>query len=197
MTPVSCLSDCGTVTWNIVVVKPHLHDTTGCQPGEQPVEQPVRQPVECLFTRYSRLFNRSDNRLYRVNGVLQRSSRFKKQLLEHYFDLNTHESRWCHCQPTVSCSSKNPEWFAFLVPAYPGCPGKKPLNRYSNCSSSSSSRSSRSSRSSSRQQHKLTLKKDTRENVRQHCYRLVSKRSHPSHCCRCVKRNVRGQTASW
>jgi len=23
---------------------------------------------------------------------------------------------------------KNPEWFTFLVPAYPGCPGKKSLN---------------------------------------------------------------------
>jgi len=22
----------------------------------------------------------------------------------------------------------NPEWFTFLVPAYPGCPGKSPLN---------------------------------------------------------------------
>ena len=22
----------------------------------------------------------------------------------------------------------NPEWFTFLVLAYPGCPGKKPLN---------------------------------------------------------------------
>jgi len=24
----------------------------------------------------------------------------------------------------------NPEWFTFLVPAYPGCPGKRPLNVY-------------------------------------------------------------------
>ena len=33
---------------------------------------------------------------------------------------------------TISCSSKSrlvlPEWFSFLVPDYPGCPGKKPLN---------------------------------------------------------------------
>jgi len=28
----------------------------------------------------------------------------------------------------------NPEWFTFLMPAYPGCPGKRPL---SGCSSSS------------------------------------------------------------
>ena len=28
------------------------------------------QPVGCLFTRYSRLSNRSDSQLYRVNGVL-------------------------------------------------------------------------------------------------------------------------------
>ena len=34
---------------------------------------------------------------------------------------------------------QNPEWFIFLVPAYPGCPGKRPL---SGCSSSSSSSSS-------------------------------------------------------
>jgi len=27
----------------------------------------------------------------------------------------------------------NPEWFTFLVPAYPDCPGKRPLNE---CSSS-------------------------------------------------------------
>ena len=35
--------------------------------------QPVEQLVECLYTRYNRmsnrLFNRFDNRLYRVNGV--------------------------------------------------------------------------------------------------------------------------------
>jgi len=29
----------------------------------------------------------------------------------------------------------NSEWFTFLVPTYPGCPGKRPLN---GCSSSSS-----------------------------------------------------------
>jgi len=41
----------------------------------KPVWQPVWQPVGCLFTRYSqlsnRLYNRFDNRLYRVNGVWQ------------------------------------------------------------------------------------------------------------------------------
>jgi len=40
-----------------------------------PVWEPVWQPVGCLFTRYSRLsnrlYNRCDNRLYRVNGVLR------------------------------------------------------------------------------------------------------------------------------
>jgi len=50
---------------------PCLHDTTDCQ-GVKPVEQPVGQPVECLFTRCNRLRNRLDNRLYRVNGVLDR-----------------------------------------------------------------------------------------------------------------------------
>ena len=42
-----------------------------CVGGLQPVVKPVEQPVECLFTRRSRLFNRLDNRLYRVNGVLE------------------------------------------------------------------------------------------------------------------------------
>jgi len=56
--------------------------TTGCivyaniQPVVNPVWQPDWQPVGCLFTRYSRLSNRLynnrfDNRLYRVNGVLE------------------------------------------------------------------------------------------------------------------------------
>jgi len=31
----------------------------------------------------------------------------------------------------------NPEWFTFLVPAYPGLPGKRPMN---GCSSSSTQR---------------------------------------------------------
>jgi len=44
---------------------------------------------------------------------------------------------WCHCH-LLSLAPVNPDWFyqkgsAFLVPAYPGCPGKKPLNE---CSSS-------------------------------------------------------------
>jgi len=47
---------------------------TNIQPVVQQVRQPVvkqvRQPVGCLFTRYSMLSNRFDNRLYRVNGVL-------------------------------------------------------------------------------------------------------------------------------
>ena len=38
--------------------KPRLHDTTCCQ-------------TKCLHTRYNRLYNRFDNRLYRVNGVLR------------------------------------------------------------------------------------------------------------------------------
>jgi len=65
------------------LIKPRLHDTTGCQtrcqtgPVVKPVWQPVWQSFGCLFTRYSRLSNRLhnlfDNRLYRVNGVLQSS----------------------------------------------------------------------------------------------------------------------------
>jgi len=48
--------------------------STVVKPVVKPVWQPVWQPVGCLFTRYSRLsnrlYNRFDNRLYRVNGVL-------------------------------------------------------------------------------------------------------------------------------
>jgi len=82
-----CQTRCQTGLTNCCIVY-----TAGCQSGctirfdnrlnEQccsfntvvkPVVKPVWQPVECLFTRYSwwsnRLYNRLDNRLYRVNGV--------------------------------------------------------------------------------------------------------------------------------
>ena len=36
-------------------------------------------------------------------------------------------SRW-HCQPIMSCFINLQIGLAFLVPAYPGCPGKSPLN---------------------------------------------------------------------
>ena len=40
----------------------------------QPVVKPIWQPVKCLYTGYNRMsqYNRFDNRLYRVNGVLHR-----------------------------------------------------------------------------------------------------------------------------
>ena len=49
------------------------------QPVVKPVVKPVWQPGKCLYTRYnrlsnplsSRLYNRFDNRLYRVNGVIR------------------------------------------------------------------------------------------------------------------------------
>jgi len=53
----------------------HVLLTTGCivYTNIQPVVKPVWQPVGCLFTQYSRLsdqlYNRFNNRLYRVNGV--------------------------------------------------------------------------------------------------------------------------------
>jgi len=37
-------------------------------------------------------------------------------------------SNWCHCRPIVSCFIKIQNGLTFLVPAYPGCPGKRPLN---------------------------------------------------------------------
>ena len=39
-------------------------------------------------------------------------------------------SSWCHCQPIICCSSKIQK-VIFLVPAYPGCPGKRPINECS------------------------------------------------------------------
>jgi len=34
-------------------------------------------------------------------------------------------SSWCHCHPIISCFSKIQNGSAFLVPAYPACPGKE------------------------------------------------------------------------
>jgi len=34
-------------------------------------------------------------------------------------------SSWCHCHPIISCFIKILNGSAFLVPAYPGCPGKE------------------------------------------------------------------------
>jgi len=42
-------------------------------------------------------------------------------------------SSWCHCRLIVSCFIKIQIGLAFLVPAYPGCPGKRPLNGLSVC----------------------------------------------------------------
>ena len=36
--------------------------------------------------------------------------------------------RWCHCHPIISCFISIKIGLTFLVPAYPGCPRKKPLN---------------------------------------------------------------------
>jgi len=33
---------------------------------------------------------------------------------------------WCHCQPITSCFIKIQIGLTYLVPAYPGCPGKDP-----------------------------------------------------------------------
>jgi len=56
------------------VINDYLNPVYTIQPVVKRVKQPVAQPVECLFTRCSRwfnwLFNRFDNGLYRVNGVL-------------------------------------------------------------------------------------------------------------------------------
>jgi len=46
-----------------------LHDEAGCSTAV--VKPPAVELVECLYTRYNRLFDRFDNWLYRINGVLQ------------------------------------------------------------------------------------------------------------------------------
>jgi len=37
-------------------------------------------------------------------------------------------STWCHCHPSTSCFSKIQIALTFPVPAYRGCPEKRPLN---------------------------------------------------------------------
>ena len=39
-------------------------------------------------------------------------------------------SSWCHYHPVISCFIAIQNGLSFLVPAYWGCPGKKPLNGY-------------------------------------------------------------------
>jgi len=34
-------------------------------------------------------------------------------------------SSWCHCHPIISCFSKIQLGLTFLMPTYPGCPGKE------------------------------------------------------------------------
>jgi len=36
-------------------------------------------------------------------------------------------SSWCHCQPIISCFIKIHIGLTFMVPAYPGCPGKEAI----------------------------------------------------------------------
>jgi len=45
------------------------------------VVKPIWQLVECLFTRYSRLSNRFDNRLYSVNGVWENAPEGREPFL--------------------------------------------------------------------------------------------------------------------
>ena len=40
-------------------------------------------------------------------------------------------SSWCRCHPIISCFVKIKISLAFLVPAYPGCPGKEAVKRVS------------------------------------------------------------------
>ena len=38
-------------------------------------------------------------------------------------------SSWCHCHPIISCFTKIQIDVIFLVPAYPGCPGKEAVKQ--------------------------------------------------------------------
>jgi len=40
---------------------------------------------------------------------------------------------WCHCHPIISCFIIIQIGLTFLVPAYPGCPGKEAVKRVSDC----------------------------------------------------------------
>ena len=40
-------------------------------------------------------------------------------------------SSWCHCHPIISCFIKIQIGLTFLIPAYPGCPGKEAIKRVS------------------------------------------------------------------
>jgi len=40
----------------------------------------------------------------------------------------------CHCHPIISCFLKIQNGFTFLVPAYPGCPGKEAVKQVLACS---------------------------------------------------------------
>jgi len=42
-------------------------------------------------------------------------------------------SSWCHCHPIISCFIKIQFGITFLVPGYPGCPGKEVVKRVPVC----------------------------------------------------------------
>ena len=48
-------------------------------------------------------------------------------------------SSWCHCHPIISCLIKIQIGLTFLVPAYPGCPGKEAVKRVFVCLSMTTS----------------------------------------------------------
>jgi len=48
---------------------------------------------------------------------------------QSHFSQSQSKTLFSHCgtcvQLTFNNTAHNPEWFTFLMPAYPGCPGKK------------------------------------------------------------------------
>jgi len=42
-------------------------------------------------------------------------------------------SSWCHCYLIISCFIKIQIGLTFLMPAYPGCPGKEAIKQVSEC----------------------------------------------------------------
>jgi len=90
--------------------------------------------LQCCFLRCSGLSS--------VLWPCRKGIRFVKNwVLGHWHGyLSAAWCKWFAYGPAVATATRsslapvNPEWFTFLVLAYPGCPGKKPLN---GCSSSS------------------------------------------------------------
>ena len=101
--------------------KLRLYDTTGSETGRTT----GWKPVECLFTRCSRLVNRFDNRLYRINGVFWRRkliawvrSQKASETGENFRSLGAIPQKRC-TNKTLACRSLWQFW-SFSTPVKAG-----------------------------------------------------------------------------